>query len=116
MGSIQPEDIEKASPIPIVISGISIFLSTLIIFFDPEKSLIFGAIGYLLTPFITILATGMDTVSQRKKSSAYPWYVENPRYATILRILALVSLVLSYPHINVLADYFSIQLAKVWPF
>jgi hypothetical protein len=116
VGSIQPEDLEKASPIPIVISGVAILLSTLIILFGPEKSLIFGAVGYLLTPFITILATGIDTVSQRKKSSTYPWYVENPRYATILRILALVSLALSYPHINVLADYFSIQLAKVWPF
>lgn len=116
VGSFSQDDLEKASPIPIIISAISIVLSSAIIFFGPDKSLIFGAVGYLLTPFITILATGIDAVSQRKKSSTYPWYVENPRYAKVLRILALVSLVLSYPHINVLADYFSIELAKIWPF
>ena len=114
--SLQAEDLEKATPIPIVISGIAILLSLVIVIFGPEKSMIFASLGYLLTPFITILATGLDTVSQRKKSSSYPWFVENPRYGTVLRILAIVSIVLAYPHVNVLADYFSIQLAKVWPF
>lgn len=114
--SLQAEDLEKASPIPIFISGIAILLSLTIIVFGPDKSLAFAGIGYLLTPFVTILATGLDTVSQRKKSSAFPWFVENPRFATALRVLALLSLLLTYPHVNVLADYFSIQLAKVWPF
>lgn len=114
--TIQAEDLEKASPIPIVISALAIVASVVIVLFGPEKSLILAFVGYLLTPFVTILATGLDTVLQRKKSSTFPWFVENPRFATILRILALISLLIAYPHVNVLADYFSIELAKVWPF
>jgi hypothetical protein len=55
---------------------------------------------------------GMDTVYQRKKTSEEAWFVPNPNYSRILRILAGVSLLLSYPHINVIAKNISAQLAE----
>ena len=111
---VRPEDIKPASKIPIVISIASLFVSALLAFvFWNSSNLLVAIVGYLLTPFLIILMSGVDSVWQRKSEASKPWFLPKPRYATVLRLLSGASLILAYFHISVIAEYLSIQLGKI---
>lgn len=104
-------DLVKATPLFLILA-IVVAVVSLVMAILPIDNIFFAVIGYLLTPFAVMVLMGMDTVYQRKKTSEEAWFVPNPNYSRILRILAGVSLLLSYPHINVIAKNISAQLAE----
>jgi hypothetical protein len=104
-------DLVHATPLFLIV-GVVIAIVSLVIAFLPIDGVFIGIIGYLLTPFSVMVLMGLDTVVQRKKTSSEPWFVPNPNYSKMLRLLAGISLALSYPHISVIAAYISAQLAE----
>ena len=104
-------DLVHATPI-FLVTAIVIAISSLVIAVLPLDSIFIAILGYLLTPFSVMVLMGLDTVVQRKKTSAEAWFVPNPNYSKLLRILAGVSLLLSYPHISVIAAHISAKLAE----
>ena len=108
------EDLKKASPLPLII-GIFSLIASLIVIFLNDDSVVLSALGYALTPFLSIAALGFDTVWQRRKTTQFPWYVANPNFSRALRVIAGISIVLSYPHIHGLASHLSAWLADVFP-
>ena len=85
---------------------------SLILAILPTKNTLVAIIGYLLTPFIVMVLMGWDTVSQRKKTSAEAWFIPNPTYSKLLRILAAISLLLALPHINLISLSISAKIAE----
>ena len=104
-------DLVHATPI-FLITAIVIAITSLVIAVLPFDNIFVAILGYLLTPFSVMVLMGLDTVVQRKKTSAEAWFVPNPNYSKLLRILAGVSLLLSYPHISVIAAHISAKLAE----
>lgn len=110
-----PEDIEKASVLPVVIAVVAIVLSLLVWIVNRHSSVVLSAVGYLLSPFVVILCLGLDNFLQRRRTSKGDWFVPNQNYGRVLRFLAGAALVLSYPHISGLADHISAWLAQTFP-
>lgn len=107
-------DLVKATPLFIVLA-IVVTVISLILAILPTSNVLIAIVGYLLTPFTVMVLMGWDTVSQRKKTSTEAWFVPNPSYSKLLRILAGVSILLSYPHINQIASSISAKLAEnIW--
>lgn len=107
-------DLVKATPLFIVLAIVVTVLS-LILAILPTSYVLVAIVGYLLTPFTVMVLMGWDTVSQRKKTSTEAWFVPNPSYSKLLRILAGISLLLSFPHINNIAKLVSAKLAEnIW--
>ncbi len=104
-------DLVHATPL-FLVAAIVMAISSLVIAFLPTDNLLVAILGYVLTPFSVMVLMGLDTVVQRKKTSAEPWFVPNPNFSKLLRILAGVSLLLSYPHISVIAAHISAKLAE----
>jgi hypothetical protein len=104
-------DLVKATPVFLIIAIVVAVSSLLLAIFSPSKNIPLAVIGYLLTPLSVMVLMGCDAVSQRKKTSAEPWFVPNPNFPRLLRILAGISLVLSYPHISAIASSISAALA-----
>ena len=104
-------DLVKATPLFIILA-IVVAVISLILAILPTRNVLIAIIGYLLTPFAVMVLMGWDTVSQRKKKSTEAWFVPNPSYSKLLRILAGVSLLLSYPHISAIAKFVSAKLAE----
>ena len=109
------EDLEKATPIPIVIASLALVLSIIIWIINRHSSLFLSAVGYCLSPFIVIMCLGLDTFLQRRKTSAGDWFIPNHSFGVILRAMTLFALILSYPHVSGLADHISAWLAQVFP-
>lgn len=104
-------DLVKATPLFLIIAVV-IALVSLVMAIIPTSNIHVAILGYLLTPFAVMVLMGWDTVYQRKKTSEEAWFVPNSNYSRILRILAGISLLLSYPHINVIARNVSAKLAE----
>ena len=114
--TIREEDITPASPLPIVFSSISIVLSAILLIVFHTKSWIIALVGYLLTPFLSILLTGIDAILQRKGTATAEYFLPKPKFGTVLKVLSVISLIVAYFHINTLADFLAVEIAKVWPF
>lgn len=110
-----PEDIEEASVLPVVVAVGAIALSLLVWVLNRHSSLPLSTVGYLLSPFFVILCLGFDYFLQRRRTSNGDWFVPNPNYGRVLRLLAGVALAISYPHISVIADHLSAWLAQTFP-
>ena len=104
-------DLVHATPI-FLIAAIVTAITSLVIAILPLNNIFVAILGYLLTPFSVMVLMGLDTVVQRKKTSAEAWFVPNPNFSKLLRILAGFSLLLSYPHISVIAAHISAKLAE----
>ena len=104
-------DLVHATPLFLIV-GVLLAISSLVIAFIPTDNVLIAIVGYLLTPFSVMVLMGLDTVVQRKKTSSEPWFVPNPNFSKLLRILAGVSLALSYPHISVIAAHISAKMAE----
>lgn len=104
-------DLVKASPLFIILAAV-VSVVSLILAILPTKNTLVAIIGYLLTPFIVMVLMGWDTVSQRKKTSAEAWFIPNPTYSKLLRILAGISLLLALPHINLISLSISAKIAE----
>lgn len=104
-------DLVHATPF-FFIAGIVVAILSLVLAILPTDNLLLAILGYLLTPFSVMVLMGLDTVVQRKKTSAEPWFVPNPNLSKLLRILAGISLLLSYPHISAIAAHISARLAE----
>jgi purine-cytosine permease-like protein len=110
-----PEDIEKASALPVVLALFAILFSVAVWIFNRHSSVLLSGIGYALAPFVVILCLGFDNFLQRRKTSKGDWFVPNQNFGRVLRFLAGLALILSYPHISGLADHISAWLAQTFP-
>ena len=109
--SFREEDLVKASPLPLIISIIALTFSAVIFFINSDNPLL-SLMGYLCTPVIAMIALGLDSVWQRRKTTQFPWFVQNPNFSRLLRIIAGASLFFSYPHIHIIANHISAWLAQ----
>jgi hypothetical protein len=113
--NFKPEDVERASPLPIVVAAVAIVSSIILWIINRHSSMLLSGIGYVLSPFVVIMALGLDNFLQRTRTSKGDWFVPNHNFGRILRILTGIALVLSYPHISGLADHISAWLAQTFP-
>jgi hypothetical protein len=109
--SFSEADLVKASPLPLILGIAAIFASLAIVFVNQDTPLV-SVIGYFCTPFLAIAALGLDSVWQRRKTTQFPWFVQNPNFSRLLRVIAVFSLLLSYPHIHIIANHVSAWLAE----
>ncbi|MEI7540577.1 MAG: hypothetical protein WCJ89_03770 [Actinomycetes bacterium] len=114
-GNFLAEDIERASVIPVLTSGFAILISCLIWLTNKNDGPFLSLLGYLFSPFIVIICLGIDSYLQRLKISKFAWFLPNPNYSKILKAFAIISIAISYPHINNLASHISAWLAQVFP-
>lgn len=112
---INLEDIEKASFLPLLCGVIALLTSLGIWIINRHSSLLLSFAGYVLCPLIIIVSLGLDSYLQRIKTSQGKWFVPNQNYGQILRVLSVVGIIFSYPHISGLADHISAWLAQVFP-
>lgn len=110
-----PEGVENASAFFVVVAVIAIVFSLLVWIFNRHSSVPLSAAGYLLSPFVVILCLGIDNFLQRRKTSKANWFIPNQNFGRVLRVLAGLALILSYPHISGLADHISAWLAQTFP-
>ena len=111
----KPEDYDPASPLPLLLGIIALLAGIFLWVTNSRQSVILSGIGYFLTPFTVIVCSGVDIYWQRTRTSKHPWFIQKPNYSRILKILAVVSIVFSYPHISILANSISAWLAQVFP-
>ena len=93
----------------------AILFSVAVWIFNRHSSVLLSGIGYALAPFVVILCLGFDNFLQRRKTSKGDWFVPNQNFGRVLRFLAGLALILSYPHISGLADHISAWLAQTFP-
>ena len=87
----------KASPLPLIISSISMVLSIALYFLFPHDFLTTSLIGYFLTPIVSALCLAWGQaldVSGRRSV----WYSPNSTFRLILKILAVISIVVGIAH------------------
>jgi len=109
--SFREEDLVQASPLPLIMAIAALVLSAILIFINNDNPLL-SIVGYLCTPFLAMVALGLDSVWQRRKTTQFPWFVQNPNFSRLLRIIAGISLIFSYPHIHTIANHISAWLAQ----
>jgi hypothetical protein len=105
------DELAKPSPIPILVSIISVIASGVLIFASKGNSFPMTFVGYLLTPLASTLCLAWDDLWQRKKARD-PYFVKNWNYGLVLRILALVGLVLAFEQCWRLARIFGTWFAN----
>lgn len=89
----------KASIIPLLVTSLALLLSILIQVLQFQlANNIWYFIGYALTPLVTSLCLGWDSLAQRSGRKD-PWFVANPIYSKIIRVLVLTSYVVAVFHI-----------------
>jgi hypothetical protein len=95
----------KASILPLLFAIIAITVSLGIYFMTRTVAHAFVPhfIGYLLTPLAVALCLGWDSISQRIKRGNDPWFTANSNYPLLLRILTVISFVVTFPHIIAMA-------------
>ena len=106
---------KKASFLPLIAAVIFIIVSLVITFITKGKhsGLPIHLLGYLATPLAVGLCMGWDSIDQRKKTKADPWFIPKSKYSLILRILTALSFFTALPHISEIAKYLSQSLADL---
>lgn len=98
LGSVD-ESPQKASILPLVICLIFLIVSFVIYLLRFELGGGFWFfVGYALTPLLTSLTLGWDSVLQRN-GRKNPWFVPSPMYSRIIRFAVALSFVLAVFHI-----------------
>lgn len=110
---IHKEDYEHASKLPLVIAIVAIVASIALTLFANRLSAWINFGGYLLTPFIVIICTGLDSVQQRRRATTDLYFLENRKITSALRGLSFLSLLLSIPHIEAIASSIAAWVAKL---
>ena len=110
---IHKEDYEHASKLPLVIAIIAIIASAALTLFANHISTWINLAGYLLTPFLVIICTGLDSVQQRRRATTDLYFLENRKFTSALRGLSFLALLLSIPHIEAIASTVSAWVAKL---
>jgi hypothetical protein len=90
---------KKASPLPLIVCVLLLVASLLIQLFSYQLgggSWFF--LGYLLTPVLTSLALGWDSVLQRNGRKD-PWFAPSPLFSRLIRITVALSFVIGVLHI-----------------
>ena len=90
---------KKASPLPLIVCVLLLVASLLIQLFSYQLG---GGswyfLGYLLTPVLTSLALGWDSVLQRNGRKD-PWFAPSPLFSRLIRITVALSFVIGVLHI-----------------
>ena len=110
---IHKEDYEHASKLPLIIAIVAIVASALLTIFANRISTWINLAGYLLTPFIVIICTGLDSVQQRRRATTDLYFLENRKITSALRGLSFISLLLSIRHIEAIASTVAAWVAKL---
>jgi hypothetical protein len=58
----------------------------------------FNLVGYVLTPFLVFMCVAWDAAAQRAGRRS-PWFDIRPGYSRALRVIAVIALAVSVPHI-----------------
>jgi hypothetical protein len=102
---------KKASLLPLIFAVAAMICSLAIwlLFRGQVVAIYIPLFGYLLSPFSVVVMMGWETISQRKNTAQDPWFIPKPKLTLAIRVLALLSFVVAYPHIyslaNILAEY-----------
>jgi hypothetical protein len=100
----------KASPFPLIVSGISMLASVAIYFVFPHDALLTSLIGYLLTPIVSALCLAWGQaldVSGRRSV----WYSPNSNFKLLLKILAIASFLVGIAHMWNIASIIGARVA-----
>ena len=108
-------DPKKASIIPLIVAVVLILISLVITFITKgeHSGLSIHILGYLATPLAVGLCMGWDSIDQRNKTKADPWFIPKSKYSLILRVLTALSFLAAFPHISEIAKYLSQSLADL---
>jgi hypothetical protein len=106
---------KKASPIPLVVAAILILTSLAITIATNGKhsGVSIHILGYLATPLAVGICMGWDSIDQRNKTKADPWFIPKSKYSLMLRTLTAISFLAAFPHISEIAKYLSQSLADL---
>ena len=101
----QTGDPKSASVIPLVVAVLLIIISLAVTFItrNQHSALPIYILGYIATPLAVGLCMGWDSIDQRKKTKADPWFIPKSKYSLILRILTAISFFAAFPHISEIA-------------
>ena len=108
------EDYEYPSRLPIVIAVIALFASLLAWKFQ-SKSIFISILGYTLTPILILFCLGIDNYIQRIRTSKQLYFISDARFGKILRIVSIISLFFSLPHVSSLANSIAAWIAQKFP-
>lgn len=108
------EDYEYPSKLPIAIALIAAILS-LVSWKFQSKSIFVSALGYVLTPIVILICLGVDNYIQRIRTSRQLYFISDARFGKILRIISIIGLVLSLPHVGSLANAIAAWIAERFP-
>jgi hypothetical protein len=90
---------KKASPLPLLVCITLLLMSALILVFQNQLGGgVWYVVGYVLTPVLTALTLGWDSVLQRNGRKD-PWFAPSPLFSRIIRIAVALSFVLAVFHI-----------------
>jgi len=93
------QDPKNASILPLLAVVITVIASSLIQVFKYElANNLWFVLGYVLTPVLSILTLGWDTKAQLA-GQHNPWFVAKPLYTNIIRVMVVISLIVSALHI-----------------
>jgi hypothetical protein len=93
------QEVKQASKLPLFVAlGLFALGSAFLpLAFLLETRLLF-VLGYLITPVLVFLTVGWDSLAQRA-ASRDPWFAVNKKLSTLVRAIALLSLVPGVAHI-----------------
>jgi purine-cytosine permease-like protein len=97
------EEPRKASALPVILAIVLLTTSVVVWLLDfqgiyPFTYNYFNLVGYLLTPFLVFMCVAWDAAAQRAGRRS-PWFDIRPGYSRALRVIAVIALAVSVPHI-----------------
>lgn len=99
MEAYEYQDPKNASILPLLAVVLAVIASSLIQVFKYElANNLWFVLGYVLTPVLSILTLGWDTKAQLA-GQHNPWFVAKPLYTNIIRVMVVISLIVSALHI-----------------
>jgi hypothetical protein len=91
---------KKASILPLIIASVLFVVSLSLYLFRYELGggLIWHFLGYGLTPIMSSLVLGWDSVAQRQGRKD-PWFEPKPSYSRLIRITVALGFIVAVLHI-----------------